>query len=137
MESNGLKMICDSQNQKPLYPMNEDALPAVVQRQSEEWNRGTCRCSASEITIAMLCSALVLICAGVLGVRSAIWLVMLPWLRVVASRWDILALLTRLALRVDRAIRPHRPLADSAFARRLQLLGTHECARQLLRAILD
>jgi hypothetical protein len=137
MESNELKMICDSQNQKPLYPTNEDALHAVVRRQNEEWNRGSCRCSASEITIALVCSALVLVCADVLGVRSAIWLVMLPWLRVVASRWDILALLARFALRVDRAIRSHRPLADSAFARRLQLLRTSGTARQLLRAILD
>jgi hypothetical protein len=134
MESNELKMICDSQNQKPLYPTNEAALHTVVQSQSEGWNRGRCRCSASEITNALVCSALVLICAGVLGVRSAVWLVMLPWLRVVASRWDILPLL---ALRVDRAIRPHRPLADSAFARRLQLLRTSGSARQLLRAILD
>ena len=131
MESNELKMICDSQNLKPLYPMNEDALHAAVQRQNAEWNRGSCRCSASELTIALVCSASILLCAGVLGVRSAIWLVMLPWLRVVASRWDILA------LRVDRAIRPHRPLADSAFARRLQLLRTSGSARQLLRAILD
>jgi len=137
MESNELKMICDSQNQKPLYVTKQAALHTVVQRQNEEWNRGSCRCSASEITIALVCSALVLICAGVLGVRSAVWLVMLPWLRVVASRWDILALVARLALRVDRAIRPHRPLADSAFARRLQLLRTSGSARQLLRAILD
>ena len=137
MESNELKMICDSQNQSPLYPTNEDALHAVVQRQNAEWNRGSCRYSASEITIALVCSASIVLCAAVLGVRSAIWLVMLPWLRVVASRWDILALLARFALRVDRAIRPHRPLADSAFARRLQLLRTSGSARQLLSAILD
>ena len=137
MESNELKMTCDSQNLKPLYPMNEDALHAVVQRQNAEWNRGSCRYSASEITIALVCSASIVLCAAVLGVRSAIWLVMLPWLRVVASRWDILTLLARLALRVDHAIRPHRPLADSAFARRLQLQRTSGSARQLLRAILD
>ena len=137
MESNELKMICDSQNVKPLYAMNEDALHAVVQRQNAEWNRGSCRYSASEITIALVCSASIVLCAAVLGVRSAIWLVMLPWLRVVASRWDILALLARLALRVGRAIRPDRPLADSAFARRLQLLRTSGTALQLLRAILD
>jgi hypothetical protein len=137
MESNDLKTICDSQNQSPLYPTNEDASHAVVQRQNAEWNRGSCRYSASEITIALVCSASIVLCAAVLGVRSAIWLVMLPWLRVVASRWDILALLARLALRVDRAIRPNRPLADSAFARRLQLLRTGGSARKLLRAILD
>jgi hypothetical protein len=132
-----MKMIEDSQTQKPLHAMNKSALPAAVQRQNEEWNRGRSQCSALEITIALVCSALVLVCAGVLGVRSAVWIVTLSWLRVLASRWDILALLARLALRVDRAIRPHRSLADSAFARRLQLLGTGECARQLLRAILD
>jgi hypothetical protein len=93
--------------------------------------------SASEITFALVCSALVIICAAVLGVPSAIWLVTLSWLRVVASRWDVLALLARLALRVERAIRPDRSHADSAFARRLQLLRTNCIARQLLRAILD
>jgi hypothetical protein len=137
MEFNEIRTAQDSQNQKPLYVTEQAALHTVVQRQNAQWNRGSCQCSASEITIALVCSALILLCAGVLGVRSAIWLVMLSWLRVVASRWDILALLARFALRLDRAIRPHRPLADSAFARRLQLLGTHECARQLLRAILD
>jgi hypothetical protein len=137
MESNDLKTICDWQNQKPLYAVKEAALHAVVQRQNEEWNRGRRQCSVSEITIALVCSASIVLCAAVLGVRSAIWLVMLPWLRVVVSRWDILALLARLALRVDRAIRPDRPLADSAFARRLQLLRTSGTALQLLRAILD
>ena len=136
MESNEIKMARDSQNQKPLYVMKQATLHTVVQRQNEEWNRGS-QCSASEITIALVCSALVLICAGVLGVRSAAWVVMLPWLRVVASRWDILALLARFVLRVDRAIRPDRSLADSAFARRLQLLRTSGTVRQLLRAILD
>jgi hypothetical protein len=137
MEFNELKTTRDSQNQKPLYPMNEDALPAVVQRQNEEWNRAKRQCSASEIAIALSGSVLMLICAAVLGVRSAIWLVLLPWLRVVVSRWDIPALPARLALRADRTIRPHRPLADSVFARRLQLLRTSGSARQLLRAILD
>jgi len=135
MESNEMETTRDSQNQEQL--MNEATLQAVAQRQNEEWNRGRRQCSVSEITIALVCSALVLICAGVLGVRSAVWLVTLPWLRVVASRWDILALLAWLALRVDRSIGPHRPLADSVFARRLQLLRTSGSARQLLRAMLD
>lgn len=93
MEFNKLKTIWDSQDQEPLYATNEAALHAVVQRKNQEWNRCLSRCFAAEITIGMVCGALMLICAGALIFGDPAWLATLPWMKVAASRWDILALL--------------------------------------------
>ena len=93
MEFNEMKMIWDSQNQEPLYAMNEAALHAVVQRKNQEWNCCLSRCFAAEITIGLLCGALMFVCAGALIFGDPARLATLPWLKVAASRWDILALL--------------------------------------------
>ena len=93
MEFNEMKMIWDSQNQEPLYAMNEAALHAVVQRKNQEWNRCLSRCFAGEITVGLVCGALMAICAGALGLGDPAWLATLPWMKIAASRWDILALL--------------------------------------------
>ncbi|CAN5476260.1 hypothetical protein BH18VER2_BH18VER2_14890 [soil metagenome] len=37
MEFAEMKVIWDSQNEEPLYAMNEAALHATVQRRTEEW----------------------------------------------------------------------------------------------------
>ena len=93
MEFNEMKMIWDSQNQEPLYAMNEAALHAVVQRKNQEWNRCQSRCFAAEITIGLVCGALMLVCAGVLIFGDPAWLATMPWMKITASGWDIVALL--------------------------------------------
>jgi hypothetical protein len=93
MEFSELKMIWDSQNQEPLYAMNEAALQKIVQRRNEEWNRCLSCCFTTEITIGLICGALMLVCAGVLGFGSPAWVATLPWMKVTSTRWDVLALL--------------------------------------------
>ena len=66
MEFNELKVIWDSRNQEPLYAMNEAALQAIIQRKNQESDRCLSRCFATEITIGLVCGALMFICAGAL-----------------------------------------------------------------------
>lgn len=93
MEFSELKMIWDSQNQEPLYAMNEAALHAVVQRRNEEWNRSLSCSFAEEITVGLVCAGLLFVCAGVLAFGESAWLATRPWMKVPASHWDIMALL--------------------------------------------
>jgi len=93
MEFSELKMIWDSQNQEPLYAMNEAALQGIVQRKNQEWNRCLSCCFTTEITIGLVCGALMLVCAGMAIFGAAAWLAALPWIKIAPSRWDIFALL--------------------------------------------
>jgi hypothetical protein len=93
MEFSELKMIWDSQNQEPLYAMNEAALHGIVQRKNREWNRCLSCCFTTEITIGLVCGALMLVCAGTAIFGDPAWLAALPWIKIAPSRWDILALL--------------------------------------------
>ena len=93
MEFNELKMIWDSQNQEPLYAMNEAALRGIVQSRNREWNRCLSCCFATEITIGLVCGALMLICAAVLLFADADWLAAVSWVKVAPSLWDVAALL--------------------------------------------
>lgn len=70
MEFTEMKMIWDSQNEEPLYAMNEAALHGVVRRKNEEINRCLSRCYAIEIAMGAVCGALMLIGAGVLAFGS-------------------------------------------------------------------
>jgi len=92
MEFSEMKMIWDSQNQEPLYAMNEGALRAIVQRKNQESERCLSRCFATEIAIGTICSALMLLCAGALLVSGPGLLAALPRMKAVASVWDVLAL---------------------------------------------
>jgi hypothetical protein len=93
MEFSELKMIWDSQNEEPLYAMNEAALHGVVRRRNEETNRCISRCYLVEIATGAACGALMLVCAGVLVFGSPAWLATFSWIRVAVSRWDSLGLL--------------------------------------------
>lgn len=93
MEFNELKMIWDSQNEEPLYVMNEAALHRVVQRRNEEWTRRLACAFATEIMLGAVCGSLMLICAGVLAFADPAWLGTRPWMKLAASRWDIFALI--------------------------------------------
>ena len=92
MEFNEMKMIWDSQNQEPLYAMNEAALRAIVQRKNQESERCLSRCFATEITVGVICGALMFLCAGALLVSGPGLLAALPRMKTAASGWDILAL---------------------------------------------
>jgi hypothetical protein len=92
MELDELKMIWDSQNEEPLYVMNEAALHRVIQRRNAEWSRSLSCCFANEIWIGLVCAGLMFVCAGVLGFGDPAWLATHPWMKVAASRWDIVAL---------------------------------------------
>ena len=92
MDFNELKMIWDSQNQEPLYAMNEAALQAIIQRKNQESDRCLSRCFATEITIGVICGALMFVCAGGLLFDGSALLAALPRMKAAASAWDILAL---------------------------------------------
>jgi len=94
MEFSEVKMIWDSQNQEPLYAMNERALQAIVQRKNQESERCLSRCFATEITIGIICGALMFLCAGALLVSGPALLAALPRMKAAASLWDVLALVT-------------------------------------------
>ena len=94
MEFNEMKIIWDSQNQEPLYAMNEGALRAIVQRKNQESERCLSRCFATEITIGMICGALMFLCAVALLVSGPALLAALPRMKAAASLWDVLALVT-------------------------------------------
>jgi hypothetical protein len=93
MEFTELKMIWDTQNQEPLYAMNEAALHGIIQRKNEEWNRCLSCCFTTEITIGLICGALMLVAAGLAIFGDPVWLAALPWIKVAPSPWDVLALL--------------------------------------------
>lgn len=93
MELSELQLIWDSQNQEPLYAMNEAALYAVVRRRSEEWDHCQARCFGIEITLGLVCSALMLVFASALAFGDRAWLASFSWVKVTGSRGDSLALL--------------------------------------------
>jgi hypothetical protein len=92
MEFNELKMIWDSQNQEPLYAMNEAALHRIVQRKNQEWNSCLSRCFATEITVGVICGVLMFLCAGALLFGGPALLATLPRMKAAASPSDVLAL---------------------------------------------
>jgi hypothetical protein len=92
MEFNEMKIIWDSQNQGPLYAMNEAALQAIIRRRNRESERCLSRCFAIEITVGVICGALMFLCAGALLGSGPALLAALPRMKAAASVWDILAL---------------------------------------------
>ena len=92
MEFSEMKIIWDSQNQEPLYAMNEAALQAIIRRRNQESERCLSRCFAIEITVGVICGALMFLCAGALLVSGPALLAALPRMKAAASVWDILAL---------------------------------------------
>jgi hypothetical protein len=93
MEFSEMKMIWDSQNQEPLYAMNEAALHSIVQRRNQEVDRCLSRCFAVEISVGLFCAALMLVYAGVLAFGNQGWLIK-PWGNKIApSPWDFTGLL--------------------------------------------
>lgn len=93
MKSEEMKMIWDSQNQEPLYALNESSLHRAVQRRVHGWQRTMARCFTMEITVGVVFRALMLIASIVLALGSPAWLTTLSWIRVPVARWHGLALL--------------------------------------------
>lgn len=92
MDFEEMKVIWDSQNQEPLYTLDETALHAVVRRRNQEFQRcAACR-YAAEIGIGLACGVLMFVCAGVFAFGDAAWLATLPWPKVAVSHWDAVAL---------------------------------------------
>jgi len=93
MEFSEIKMIWDSQNQEPLYAMNENALHSIVQRRNQETNRCLARCFALEIGVGLLCVVVMFVYAGVLVSGNQQWVIK-PWGNTVTpTGWDLLGLL--------------------------------------------
>ncbi len=93
MELSELKMIWDSQNEEPLYAMNEAALHGVVRRRNEEINSCISRCYMLEITMGVLCGALMLIGAFSLTFGGPAWLAIFSSVKAAVTPWDRLGLL--------------------------------------------
>ena len=93
MELSELKVIWDSQNDEPLYAMNRAGLHAIIQRKNRARDRCLFRCFLAEITIGLVCGALMFVCAGTLVFGDADWLATLPWVRIAPTSWDTVAFL--------------------------------------------
>jgi len=93
MEFNEMKRIWDSQNQEPLYALNEAGLHRIIQRKNEDWNCCVACYFRAEITIGLVCGALMLIGAGASLFAGPSWLAGLSWIKVMPSPWGIGALL--------------------------------------------
>ena len=98
MELSELKMIWDSQNEEPLYAMNEAALHQIVQRRNQDMNRCLARCFTLEITVGLVCFAVILAYAGILAFGDAGWLISPRGKLVAPTRWDIFSLLVASAI---------------------------------------
>ncbi len=92
MEFTELKMIWDSQNQEPLFALNETALLAVVRRRTEEIHRSISRCHLREIALGLIFGTLMLTCAGALAFGNAAWLATVSRIKNPVTPWDWLAL---------------------------------------------
>ena len=93
MELSELKIMWDSQNQEPLYAMNQAALHAIVQRRNQQRDRCLACSFAAEITVGLFCGVLMWAGAGLLLFGEPTWLATLPWIKIAAFRWDATALL--------------------------------------------
>ncbi len=98
MEFNELKMIWDSQNQEPLYALNEGALQRVVQRRNDERARALSRCYTTEITVGLICGFAMLGCAGLLAIADPASLASWSLIRSSEVTWEIPALLGAAAI---------------------------------------
>jgi len=92
MEFTEMKRIWDSQNQEPLFAVNEAALHSIVQRKNQEMDRCLARCFALEIGIGVFSAVLTVVYAGVLAFGDQSWLIK-PWgERKAPMLWDYLGL---------------------------------------------
>ena len=98
MEFTELKMIWDSQNQEPLYAINEAALHRVVLQRSEEWRRRLARCFLMEITAGLVYGVVTLVGASALAFGRPGWLAGFSWIRVPVLPWDSGALFLSAAI---------------------------------------
>lgn len=92
MELEALKVIWDSQNNEPLYAVNEKALHALVRRRNLDFARRAAWWQFREIAVGAVFGMGMLGLAGLLALSDPAWLVTIPWIRVAVTPWDIAAL---------------------------------------------
>jgi hypothetical protein len=92
MDFEAIQVIWDSQNERPLYAMDEAALHAAVRRKSAEFDRQISRCYVAEISVGLFCGVLMFAAAGALATGNREWLARLPWIRAAVSFQDVLTL---------------------------------------------
>jgi hypothetical protein len=73
--------------------MNEAALHQIVQRRNQDLNRCLARCFTLEITVGLVCFAVMLAYAGILAFGDPGWLISPRGKSVTPTRLDILSLL--------------------------------------------
>ena len=93
MDFEQLKVIWDSQNDKPLYAVNEAALHAIVRRRKDEEHRRTAWCYGREIAINLLVGIVMLALSVVFVWGDQAWLQSLPWVNRPVTSWHVLAML--------------------------------------------
>lgn len=93
MDFDALQLVWDSQTQRPLYAVNEEALHQSIRRQHEEFCRRSARWQVREMATGSGFSLLMLGLAGVLALGDPAWLATRSWIRVPVSHWDVAALL--------------------------------------------
>ena len=98
MEFEEMKLIWDSQNNEPLYAMNEGALHRVVQRRLTNWQTCLSRSFAVEIAVGLACGVLMLVYAAVLVFGDPAWVIRRSGGQIVVSPWDLAALIAASAI---------------------------------------
>lgn len=86
-----LKVVWDSQNQEPLYAVNEASLHTLVRRRKEAEHRRTAWCYGRDIVINSLCGVAMIAVAGMLLWSDPDWLASLSWINVAVSPWHAVA----------------------------------------------
>lgn len=93
MELEELRIIWDSQNREPLFALKEADVQAVVRRRNRAFNHCAGRRYLAEIVIGVVCGAVMIAVAAILGFGRQAWLAPLSWPKVASSPWDVAALL--------------------------------------------
>jgi len=88
MDFDQMKMIWDSQNEEPLYAVNETALHAMVRRRGEQLHRCAARCHLFEIVSGTAFGAGMFVLAGILAWGDPAWLISLSWINVPVTGGD-------------------------------------------------
>jgi hypothetical protein len=107
MDFEEMKVLWDSQNEEPLYAVNQAGLRAILRRYSRDFRRTVFWRDLREITIGIVAGAGLLVFVGLLAVgqpeRLASWLN----LKSTPTAWDLAALISAAGLWFHYALRQY------------------------------
>lgn len=104
MDFEELKVIWDTQNEEPLYAVNETGLHAALQRKSQEFKRSVFWRDVREIGIGLAAGAGFLFCGSMLAFGDYQWLGASLMFEVPVTPWDGVAMFIAAGLWLHYAI---------------------------------